>query len=91
MPSVLLKTVLPNELATRNSGEDRMVFWCEAGPLKVGTFNNNINKRPHNLVAWLTRAQPDVVCLQELKAEQQAFPTRPRGRDKGRGDYVPME
>jgi hypothetical protein len=43
--------------------------------LKIATFNiNNINKRLHNLVAWLTRAQPDVVCLQELKSEQQAFP-----------------
>ena len=47
----------------------------EAGPLKIATFNiNNIKKRLHNLMAWLARAQPDVVCLQELKAEQQAFP-----------------
>jgi exodeoxyribonuclease-3 len=43
--------------------------------LKIATFNiNNINKRLHNLTAWLARAQPDVVCLQELKAEQRAFP-----------------
>ena len=47
-----------------------MVFWCEAGTLKIATFNiNNINKRLHNLTAWLAKAQPDVVCLQELKAE----------------------
>src|SRR5579864_5927755 len=52
-----------------------MVFSREAGTLKIATFNiNNINKRLHNLIAWLARAQPDVVCLQELKAEQQAFP-----------------
>src|SRR5947207_2193996 len=52
-----------------------MVFRCEAGPLKIATFNiNNINKRLHNLTAWLARAQPDVVCLQELKVEQRAFP-----------------
>jgi exodeoxyribonuclease-3 len=25
-------------------------------------------------VAWLGKTQPDVVCLQELKAEQRAFP-----------------
>ena len=25
-------------------------------------------------MAWLAKAQPDVVCLQELKVEQQAFP-----------------
>src|SRR6266550_1545154 len=52
-----------------------MVFTREAGPLKIATFNiNNINKRLHNLTAWLARAQPDVVCLQELKVEQRAFP-----------------
>jgi exodeoxyribonuclease III len=43
--------------------------------LKIATFNiNNVNKRLDNLLAWLAKAQPDVVCLQELKAEQQAFP-----------------
>jgi exodeoxyribonuclease-3 len=43
--------------------------------LKIATFNiNNVNKRLHNLLAWLARERPDVVCLQELKAEQQAFP-----------------
>jgi exodeoxyribonuclease-3 len=43
--------------------------------LKIATFNvNNINKRLGNLVAWLARSEPDVVCLQELKAEQQDFP-----------------
>src|SRR5213596_3167945 len=52
-----------------------MVFSREAGPLKIATFNiNNINNRLHNLTAWLARAQPDVVCLQELKVEQRAFP-----------------
>src|SRR5260370_24893332 len=52
-----------------------MVFSREAGPLKIATFNiNNINKRLHNLTAWLDRAQPDVVWLQELKVEQRAFP-----------------
>jgi exodeoxyribonuclease-3 len=43
--------------------------------LKIATFNiNNINKRVRNLAAWLTRSQPDVVCLQELKVEERAFP-----------------
>ena len=44
-------------------------------PLKVATVNiNNINKRLDNLLAWLSKAEPDVVSLQELKAEQEAFP-----------------
>ncbi len=49
----------------------------EGDPLKVATFNiNNINKRLDNLVAWLAKAEPDVVSLQELKAEQEGgWPT----------------
>ncbi len=43
--------------------------------MKIATFNiNNVNKRLENLLAWLKQAQPDVVCLQELKAEQRSFP-----------------
>jgi exodeoxyribonuclease-3 len=43
--------------------------------VKVATFNiNDINKRLQNLLAWLSKSKPDVVCLQELKAEQTAFP-----------------
>jgi exodeoxyribonuclease-3 len=43
--------------------------------VKIATFNiNNINKRLENLLAWLGKEEPDVVALQELKAEQGAFP-----------------
>ena len=43
--------------------------------MKIATFNiNNVNKRLANLLAWLEEARPDVVCLQELKAEDGAFP-----------------
>ena len=45
--------------------------------MKIATFNiNDINKRLQNLLAWLSKSKPDVVCLQELKAEQAAFPVR---------------
>ena len=41
----------------------------------IATFNiNAINKRLANLLAWLREAQPDVVCLQELKCTDDAFP-----------------
>src|SRR5215510_12730074 len=44
-------------------------------PMKIATYNiNNVNRRLANLLAWLKRARPDVVCLQELKAAQEAFP-----------------
>ena len=43
--------------------------------MKIATFNiNNINKRLPNLLAWLKQSAPDVACLQELKAEDRAFP-----------------
>ncbi|MEW5683911.1 MAG: exodeoxyribonuclease III [Pseudomonadota bacterium] len=43
--------------------------------MRIATFNiNNVNKRLPNLLAWLDAERPDVVCLQELKAEQRAFP-----------------
>lgn len=43
--------------------------------MKIASFNiNNVNTRLANLLAWLEDARPDVVCLQELKAQQDAFP-----------------
>src|SRR5512134_106256 len=43
--------------------------------MKITTFNiNNVNTRLRNLVAWLEYANPDVVCLQELKATDSEFP-----------------
>jgi exodeoxyribonuclease III len=47
-------------------------------PLRIATFNiNNVNRRLPNLLAWLAKEKPDVVCLQELKAENDDFPARP--------------
>jgi exodeoxyribonuclease-3 len=43
--------------------------------MRVATFNiNDVNRRLPNLLRWLEAEQPDVVCLQELKAEDAAFP-----------------
>jgi exodeoxyribonuclease III len=43
--------------------------------MKIATYNiNNVNRRLPNLLDWLKRARPDVVCLQELKAADEAFP-----------------
>jgi exodeoxyribonuclease III len=44
--------------------------------MKIATFNvNGIKTRLPNLLAWLEREQPDVACLQELKALDESFPT----------------
>lgn len=43
--------------------------------MRLATFNiNNVNKRLGNLLAWLEATEPDVVCLQELKASDADFP-----------------
>lgn len=43
--------------------------------MKIATFNvNGVNPRLANVVEWLEREQPDVACLQELKATDRQFP-----------------
>lgn len=43
--------------------------------MKLATFNvNGIRSRLPNLLEWLEREQPDVACLQELKAPDAGFP-----------------
>ena len=43
--------------------------------MKIATYNvNGVNGRLPVLLRWLQEAQPDVVCLQELKAPQEKFP-----------------
>ena len=43
--------------------------------MKIATYNvNGIKARLPNLLEWLAREQPDVACLQELKALDAAFP-----------------
>lgn len=43
--------------------------------MKIATYNvNGINGRLPVLLRWLNEMQPDVVCLQELKAPQENFP-----------------
>lgn len=43
--------------------------------MRIASFNvNNINRRLDNLLVWLAATEPDVVCLQELKAAQRDFP-----------------
>src|SRR5512133_1839575 len=45
------------------------------GRMKIATYNvNGIKTRLPNLLQWLEREQPDVACLQELKALDGTFP-----------------
>ena len=43
--------------------------------MKIATYNvNGVNGRLPVLLRWLEEEQPDIVCLQELKASQDKFP-----------------
>ena len=43
--------------------------------IKVATFNvNGVRARLPHLLQWLAREQPDIACLQELKAATEGFP-----------------
>jgi exodeoxyribonuclease-3 len=45
--------------------------------VKVATYNvNGVNGRLPVLLRWLAEEQPDVVCLQELKAPDEKFPAQ---------------
>lgn len=43
--------------------------------MRIASFNiNNINRRLPNLLDWLQAEQPEIVCLQELKADNNVLP-----------------
>jgi exodeoxyribonuclease-3 len=43
--------------------------------MKVATWNvNSIRARRQHVIDWLDARQPDVLCLQELKATSDEFP-----------------
>ena len=45
--------------------------------MRIATYNvNGVNGRLPVLLRWLAEAQPDVVCLQELKAPDEKFPAQ---------------
>jgi len=53
--------------------------------LRIATYNvNSVNARLPVLLRWLSETQPDIVCLQELKAPQDKFPEKAI-RDAGYG------
>ncbi|MFG1411528.1 MAG: exodeoxyribonuclease III [Pseudomonadota bacterium] len=46
--------------------------------MRIATWNvNSIRQRLDHAVRWLGEAQPDVVCLQEIKCQTEAFPREP--------------
>ena len=43
--------------------------------MRIATWNvNSIRQRLDNMLAWLKESTPDIVCLQEIKCVDEAFP-----------------
>src|SRR4051812_50141295 len=46
--------------------------------MRVATWNvNSIRQRLDHLLTWLRDCEPDIVCLQEIKCLDEAFPREP--------------
>jgi exodeoxyribonuclease-3 len=46
--------------------------------MRIATWNiNSIKQRVDNLATWLKERAPDIVCLQEIKCTDEAFPREP--------------
>src|SRR3974390_2820531 len=46
--------------------------------MRIATWNvNSIKQRVDSVVAWLKERSPDIVCLQETKCVDDAFPRAP--------------
>jgi exodeoxyribonuclease-3 len=46
--------------------------------MRIATWNvNSIKQRTENVLSWLKERQPDIVCLQETKCVDEAFPREP--------------
>jgi exodeoxyribonuclease III len=46
--------------------------------MRIATWNvNSVKQRIDSLTAWLTERSPDIVCLQETKTVDEAFPREP--------------
>jgi exodeoxyribonuclease-3 len=59
-----------------------------SGPVRIATFNvNSIKARLDFLLIWLRERSPDVVCLQELKLDDEHFP-HAELRDAGYHAYL---
>src|SRR6478735_10888685 len=44
-------------------------------PMRIATWNvNSVRQRIEHLLVWLKDCAPDIVCLQEIKCVDEAFP-----------------
>src|SRR5207237_8768050 len=64
--------------APRPAELDRTILHYLTPVMRIATWNvNSIKQRIDNLTAWLSERRPDIVCLQETKCVDDAFPREP--------------
>ena len=52
--------------------------------MRIATWNvNSVRQRLDHLQSWLKERQPDIVCLQEIKCTDDAFPREHGDTDQG--------
>src|SRR6266849_6520123 len=67
-------SVTISERAARRIGEI-LKSEGDGAMLRIATWNvNSIRQRLEPLLAWLKECSPDIVCLQEIKCVDEAFP-----------------
>jgi exodeoxyribonuclease-3 len=69
------KKTPPKRTAPKKAAKTAASAKQAAAGVKIATFNvNGITSRLPHLLEWLSKEAPDVVCLQELKTLDTAFP-----------------
>jgi len=65
----------PSNGCGRTSAGTRILALSEEAALRIATWNvNSVRQRLGHLLTYLRSASPDVLCLQELKGQEEAFP-----------------
>src|SRR5690606_4646498 len=64
-------------LDPRGIGRYTVAVLCEGSRMRIATWNvNSVTARLPRVLAWLETTRPDVLCLQELKCADDAFPAK---------------
>ena len=46
--------------------------------MKIASWNvNSVRTRIDNIIAWIKKEDPDILCLQEIKVVTEGFPSQP--------------
>ncbi|WP_211099997.1 exodeoxyribonuclease III [Acuticoccus kandeliae] len=65
-------------MPSRAAAAARPSRFSDRTPVRIATWNiNGVKARQESLTRWLEEAAPDIVCLQEIKSQDEQFPAEP--------------